>query len=264
LAIVAIGTGGVAVVVTVIETRVAAVTVTAVEPDTPLRVAVIETLPTATPNTSPGLGPPVLSTVAVPSADDVQLTSVVRSSVLPSLKSPVAVSCPVVPLAIVAVGTGGVVVTVIESRVAAMTVTGAEPDTPLRVALIETFPTATPNTSPGLGSPVLSTVAVPSADDVQLTSVVRSWVLPSLKSPVAVSCTAVPLAIEGLGKPVSVAVTIIEVRVAAVTVTAVEPDTPLSSAAIDAFPTLTPVTTPGVSGRLLTCAIAFLPEVQLT
>jgi hypothetical protein len=63
------------------------------------------------------------------------------------------------------------------------------------------------------------TVAMPVGAGVQLSKVgIRTWVEPSLKVPVAVSCTAVPLAIEEVA-----GVTAIEVKTAAVTVRPVVP-----------------------------------------
>jgi hypothetical protein len=62
---------------------------------------------------------------------------------------------------------------------------------------------------------------MPSDDELQLAVEVKSSVVPSEKTPVAVSCTLVPLAIEGFG-----GVIVIDARVAAVTVTVVDPDTP--------------------------------------
>jgi hypothetical protein len=65
-------------------------------------------------------------TVACASDEEVQLAESVRFSVVPSEKFPVAVSCAVVPLGIEEVGG----VTVIDSRIAAVTVTVAVPETP--------------------------------------------------------------------------------------------------------------------------------------
>jgi hypothetical protein len=67
----------------------------------------------------------------------------------------------------------------------------------------------------------LLTSAIPALEELQVTDVVRSCVVPSEKTPVAVNCAFVPLAME---EPVGV--TVIELRVAAVTVTVVEPVTP--------------------------------------
>jgi hypothetical protein len=109
---------------------------------------------------------------------------------------------------------GGVVV--IDFSVAAVTVTAAAADTPPRVAVIVALPTPI-----ALTRPSLLTVVIAFEDEVQIAKAVRSWVVPSEKLPVAVTCTVVPLAIEEPG-----GVTVIDVSVAAVTVTVVAPDTP--------------------------------------
>jgi hypothetical protein len=105
----------------------------------------------------------------------------------------------------------------------------------------------------------LLTSAIVSALEIQLTCLLRSSVVPSLNVPVAASCTVVSLAIEGPG-----GVSVIEVNVAAVTVTVVEPWMPPRVAVIGVLPGLTPVTSPMVLEVLLTCAIELLPELQLT
>ena len=92
------------------------------------------------------------------------------------------------------------------------------------------------------------------AEDTQVTNAVRFWVVPSEKSPVAMSCSLVPSAIEELG-----GVIVIAVSTAAVTVTVVVPDIPASVAVIVALPTPVPVTSP----LLLTVAMGFADEVQL-
>ena len=79
------------------------------------------------------------------------------------------------------------------------------------------LPTPVPVTTP-----VWSIVAMSPDDELQLNKdVVRSWVVPSEKVPIAVSDFVVPLAREGFG-----GVIVIEVRTAGVTVTVVVPDTP--------------------------------------
>lgn len=61
-------------------------------------------------------------------------------------------------------------------------VTLAEPLTPLMLAVTETEPLAC-----AVSTPPAPTVARPAGDVVQVTEEVRSWVLPSLNLPVAVS-----------------------------------------------------------------------------
>jgi len=75
-----LGFGG----VTPIDTRVAAVTVSGVEPETPLKVAVMLVEPCADAVASP-LEPAVLLMLAVAGAEEFQLTAVVRFCVEPSL-----------------------------------------------------------------------------------------------------------------------------------------------------------------------------------
>ena len=150
--------------VTVIDCRVAAVTVSTVEPTTP-SVALIVLVPTATAVANP---PVVMVAFAV--VPDAHVTEVVRFCVLLSLYVPVAVKCCVRPLVIV--GFAGV--TAIDCRVAAVTVSTVEPTTP-SVALIVLVPTPAPVVNP---PPV--TVAVPGVPDAHVTEVVRFCVLLSL------------------------------------------------------------------------------------
>jgi hypothetical protein len=76
------------------DTRVAALTVRLVVPDTPLEVAVRVAEPAAI-----AVASPVVATVATLVDDELQVTDVVRFFVDPSLYVPVAVSCEVNPAA---------------------------------------------------------------------------------------------------------------------------------------------------------------------
>ena len=113
---------------------------------------------------------------------------------VPSEKVPVAVSCAVVPFAI----EGFAGVTAIEVRTAEVTVTVLAPDTPPRVAVIVALPTPIPVTRPWLPGASL-TVASDGAEETQVTNAVRFWVVPSEKSPVAMSCSLVPVGDCGIG-----------------------------------------------------------------
>ena len=64
------------------------------------------------------------------------------------------------------------------------------------VALMLVVPVATPVARPWLPL-VLLIVAMPVSDEAHVTDVVRFWVLPSLKVPVAVNCWVPPTPIEG-------------------------------------------------------------------
>src|SRR2546422_11648394 len=88
-------------------------------------------LPAATDVANP-CDPAALLIVATPVADELQVTWVVRSCVVLSLKVPVAVNCCFVPFAML----GFVGVTAIEVRVAAVTVSVVLPEAPPKVAVI--------------------------------------------------------------------------------------------------------------------------------
>src|SRR5207245_11717305 len=106
------------VVVASVVVRVAAVIVGVVllEAD-PTVAVVVMGLPAATDVAKP-CEPPALLIVATAVLDELQVTWVVRSCVVKSLKVPVAVNCRVIPFAI----PGSVGVTAIVTRVAAATV----------------------------------------------------------------------------------------------------------------------------------------------
>jgi hypothetical protein len=81
--------------VTAIETRVAAVTVSVVDPVTLPEVAVMVVVPTPV-----DVANPAFEIVATPAAEELHVAVPVRFCVLPSLYVPVAVNCCVCPLAI--------------------------------------------------------------------------------------------------------------------------------------------------------------------
>src|SRR5947199_10855308 len=78
----------------------------------------------------------------------------------------------------------------------AVTVRTVEPETDPEVALIVVEPVPTAVARPWLPV-VLLMVATAVTDEAQVTEVVRSRVLPSLKVPVAVNCCVPPVTIEG-------------------------------------------------------------------
>lgn len=82
-------------------------------------------------------------------------------------------------------------VTAIEVNVTATANTVA-PLTVPEVAVIVVVPAATP-----VASPAVLIVATAAADELQVAELVRFWVLPSLKVPVAVNCWVAPLEIDG-------------------------------------------------------------------
>jgi hypothetical protein len=151
-------------------------------PVTVPELAVIVAAPAPTPLTAPPE-----ATVATVEDEELQLTDVVRFCRLPSLKIPVAVSCWVMPKAMVEVEG----LTAMEERVAEVTVNGAVPVTEPAVAAIIVWPEATLEAVP------LEPMAATAEREVaQLTDAVRFCVLPSEKVPVAANDWTAPIGIE--------------------------------------------------------------------
>ena len=177
---------------TLMETRMAAVTVSVVEPDIAPEVAVIVEVPIPMLLPNP-CEPDVLLMVATVAVEELHTTVLVISCVLLSVKVPVAVNCFCVPIAIE--GVAGV--TAIDTNPARVTVSVVVPDTDPEVAVIVAVPVPTLVAKPWLPE-VLLIVATEEAEEVHVTVVVRVCVLPSLKVPVAVNCCVVPSAIDPL------------------------------------------------------------------
>ncbi len=106
-----------------------------------------------------------------------------------------------------------------------------------------------------VASPAALIVATVVVNELQVTELVRFWVLVSLNVPVAVNCWVVPLGIEGL-----TGVTAMDTSVATVTVSVVEPVTLPEVAWMVALPVPAAVASPAV---LLLATVA-LSEVQVT
>ena len=151
--------------VTVTPTNTAPVTVNDAIPETEPEVAVMVAVPAPTPVVMP-----VPSMVAILEADADQVT-LVSNWVLPSSKLPTAVNCRVVPAA--TVGVAGL--TAIEVKCAATTVSADVSLKLPRVAVMLLDPAATVATIP---EPL--TVATEGEDELQVTPVDKSALLPSL------------------------------------------------------------------------------------
>ena len=117
--------------VTAIETKIAGVTVSVLEPLIAPEVAAMLVLPTATLVASP-----CALTLAMVESAVLQVTAFVRFRVLPSLYVPVAVNCSVVPAAIEALAE----LIEIDVRTAGVTVNVAEPLIVPDVAVITAVP----------------------------------------------------------------------------------------------------------------------------
>jgi hypothetical protein len=168
--------------VTAIDTRVAGVTVSVVEPETLPDAAVIVVEPAVTEVASP-LEPAALLIVATPVDDVLHVTEVDRSCVVLSEYVPVAVKRCVVPKAML----GFFGVTAIDTRVAGFTVSVVEPETLPKAAVIVVEPVAAEVATP-LEPAALLIVATPVDDELQVTDAVRSCVVLSEYVPVAVKC----------------------------------------------------------------------------
>ena len=158
---------------TSIDSRTASVTVTVVVPATPPTCATSSAMPGETPVASP-LALPVFETVAMPGLLVDHVARSVKSSVVPSEKVAVAVSCTSNPAGTV----GFTGVTPIDTRVASDTVTEVDPSTPSRLAVMVEDPGATPVSCPRLPA-ALDTVAIPGLLVVHVACSVTSRLVPS-------------------------------------------------------------------------------------
>ena len=156
------------------EDRVVAVTVMVVFLEILPEAAMMVAVPAAT-----AVASPLLSMVATEVLDEVQVTSVVISWVVPSEYVPEAVNCLVFPS-----GTLGLAgVRDIEDRVAGVTVMLVFFAILPEVAVMVAVPAAR-----AVASPPVLTVATEVLDEAQVTRVVISWVVPSEYAPEAVNC----------------------------------------------------------------------------
>jgi hypothetical protein len=133
-----------------------------------------------------------------------------RFWVEPSLNAPVATNCRSTPCGIVLLAG----VTVIESRLAFVTVRLADAESPL----IEAMMTVLPPALPAKASPVLFTLATVGWEELHVTRLEIFWVMPFVKVPVALNCWSVYLAIFAFA-----GVTVNDFSDAGPTVSTVEP-----------------------------------------
>lgn len=121
--------------------------------------------------------------VAIVLSEESQVTEVVKFSVLPSDRIPVAVNCCVPPLVILA----DAGVTSIDSNTAGVTVSVVVPETLPNVALIVVVPTPAEVASP-LEPAVLLMVETRPFEELQETDDVIFCVVVSENVPVAINC----------------------------------------------------------------------------
>jgi len=120
---------------------------------------------------------------------------------MPSEYVPEAANCLIIPAG--ALGLAGV--TDMEDRVAEVTVRVVFPEMLSETAVMMDVPTVT-----ALARPILLTVATEVFDEVQVTCVVISWLVPSEYVPEAANCLVIPAGTLGLAE-----VTVIEISVVA-------------------------------------------------
>jgi hypothetical protein len=154
--------------------------------------------------------------------DDFQVTPARFPPVLPSLNVPVATNLIEVRAAIL--GFAGVML--MPTRCAVVTVRPVEPLIVPKAAAMVVLPVATL-----VATPVLAIVAAAGLEELQTTDPEISCVLLSLKDPVAVNCLVVPVAIVEFA-----GVTVIDTRVALVTVRDAVPVTDPDAAVIVVVP----------------------------
>ena len=211
-------------------------------PVVPPEVAVMVVAPAAV-----AVARPVLLLIfAIDVLDELQVTDVVISWVDPSKNVPVAVNCREAPTDMI--GLAGV--TVMEVRGEEITVTVVLPRILPEVAVMVAVPPTTAVTRP-----VVLTVATVKLDELQVTCVVISWVVPSENVPVAVSCWVPPTDMFGLA-----GVTAMEDRVAEVTARVVLPEIVPEVAVMVELPATIAVARP----LLLMEATDVLDELQVT
>jgi spore maturation protein SpmB len=241
---------------TAMEDKVAELTVRIVVPETVPEVAVMVAAPAAK-----AVARPVLLTVATDVFEEFQVTCVVISRLVPSENVPVAVNCWVTPS-----GTLGILgvtgITTIEIKVPEFTVRIVLTETVPKVAVMIAVPPET-----AVAKPLLLTVATSVFDEFQVACVVISKLAPSEKVPMAVNCSVSPTA--GIG---AAGVTVIEDRVAGVTVRVALPSIPPELAVMVtvpgemavARPVLSIVATAGFDELHVTCVdiLGFAPRSE--
>src|SRR5215471_1429118 len=145
------------------EERLAASTVRGALPDTPSKDAVIVVAPILK-----ALASPLTVIEAIPGADEVHDTDPVMSCIEESEKVPVAANCCAIPIEMLAF----VGVTTMETTVAEVTVTVAEPVREPEVAEMDVVPGVRAFTIPCVGAELL-TVATDVFEDAQVTPPVK-------------------------------------------------------------------------------------------
>lgn len=240
--------------VTLIETTVAAETVSKVLPVFPPKAAKMVVEPSATLEAIPLL-PAALLIVALLTSEEAQVACMVRSAVVLSENVPVAMNCCVRPSG--KDGFGGV--SAIETKVLLVTVSAVDPVTPFKVAVMLTGEAlvASPLARP-LEPLALLMLAMTALEVAQVTCEVTSEVVESDKLAIAVYCCITPAAIDTLA-----GVTVMLCTAALVTDSPRVPFFPLKAAVMMVEPALIPVARPLLPAALLIVATVSTELVQV-
>lgn len=222
-------------------------------PETPPKVAVIVVVPAATDVANP-LEVLALLMVATPKAEEVHVAWVVRSWAVASEYVPIAVNCCRVPCAIDEFEG----VTVIDRSVAGVTVRTVFPEIIPTDAEMVVVPADTEVARPSEPEALLM-VARFVLDEAHATSAVKSCVEASENVPMAVNCSELPTAIEGVA-----GVTSIDSNIASVTVNKVSEVTRPKVAVTVDVPTSSDVANPFDPETLLTVAMFVSEDDQVT
>ena len=198
--------------------------------------------------------PAAFATVATPVLEEFQVANAVRSCFVLFENVPLAVNCCVDP----AVREEARGVTAMEINVAGVTVKMVDPCMLPIVAVIVVVPVVTGVTKP-FDPAALLIAATDSADEPQVTSVVRFCVEPSEYVPFALNCWVVPIAMLGLD-----GVIVKETSVAGVTVRVVLPEMLPNVAVIVVAPTVMGVADTFKPTAFLIAAVELEEELQVT
>src|SRR5437899_1395956 len=153
----------------------------------PFKLAVMVMVPRLTRTASPHFPSKLLMMTTRLLLED-QCTWAVMSCVLPSLKCPVALNCRLGVSRLTTAFTG---VTEMDTRIALVAVSVTVPDMDPSWAVSVIGPRAI-----AVATPEGLTAMPAELAELQVTEAVRSWVVPSLKWPMAVNCSDVPRAKE--------------------------------------------------------------------
>ena len=235
--------------VTDMKDRVAEVTVRVVLAEIAPEVALMVAVPAAT-----AVARPLLLTVATDVLDELQVTCVVTSRLVPSEYTPEAANCRVTPTGMLGL-TG---VTDMEDRVAEVTVRVVLPEIVPEVTVMVAVMVAVPGATV-VARPLLLTVATDGLEELQVTCVVISKLVPSEYTPEAANCWVAPTRMLGLAGATDMEDRVAEVTVRVLLAEEIFPEVAVMFVLPDttavARPLVLIVATTGFDERQVTCVV---------